>query len=95
MVEVEAMLNSNKIFRDRMAGIGAHDARKTRSPTGCVGPIARACGVDYDVRKRPSVLGLPELEFDVPLGTTGDCYDRYLVRIEEMQAVDPDPRASA
>jgi NADH-quinone oxidoreductase subunit D len=84
MVEVEAMLNTNKIFRDRMAGIGKM-TREEAIATGCVGPIARACGVDYDVRKDYPYSIYPEVEFDVPVGTTGDCYDRYLVRIEEMK----------
>jgi len=84
MVECESLLNNNKIFRDRMAGIGKltkEDAIKT----GCVGPIARAAGVDYDVRRDYPYSIYPEVEFDVPLGTTGDCYDRYLVRIEELK----------
>jgi NADH-quinone oxidoreductase subunit D len=84
MVEVEAMLNTNKIFRDRMAGIGAM-TREDAIRTGCVGPIARACGVDYDVRRDHPYSVYPELEFDVPLGTHGDCYDRYLVRVEELK----------
>jgi NADH-quinone oxidoreductase subunit D len=84
MVEVEAMLNTNKIFRDRMAGVGAM-TKEDAIATGCVGPIARACGVDYDVRKDYPYSIYPEVEFDVPLGTTGDCFDRYLVRIEEMK----------
>jgi NADH-quinone oxidoreductase subunit D len=84
MVEVEAMLNANKIFRDRMAGVGAM-SREDALATGCVGPIARACGIDYDVRKDYPYSVYPELEFDVPLGTTGDCFDRYLVRIEELR----------
>ena len=84
MVEVEGMLNGNKIFRDRMAGIGAM-SKADAIATGCVGPIARACGVDYDVRKDYPYSVYPELEFDVPLGTTGDCFDRYLVRIEELK----------
>jgi len=84
MVEVEAMLNNNKIFRDRMAGIGAM-TKEQAIATGCVGPIARACGVDYDVRKDYPYSVYPELEFDVPVGTTGDCLDRYLVRIEELK----------
>ena len=72
------------------------DARTTRSPTGCDGPIARARrGVDYDVRKDHPYSSTTEFEFDVPLGTTGDCYDRYLVRVEEMQAVDAHPASSA
>ncbi len=84
MAEVETMLNGNKIFRDRMAGIGAM-SREDAIATGCVGPIARACGVDYDVRKDYPYSIYPEVEFDVPVGTTGDCLDRYLVRIEEMR----------
>ena len=84
MVEVEALLNNNKIFRDRMAGIGAM-TKEQAIATGCVGPIARACGLDYDVRKDYPYSVYPELEFDVPVGTTGDCLDRYLVRIEELK----------
>jgi len=84
MVEVEGLLNNNKIFRDRMAGIGAM-TREHALATGCVGPIARAAGVDYDVRKDYPYSVYPELEFDVPVGTTGDCYDRYLVRVEELK----------
>ena len=84
MVEVEGLLNNNKIFRDRMAGIGAM-RREEAIATGCVGPIARACGVDYDVRKDYPYSIYPEVEFDVPVGTTGDCLDRYLVRLEEMR----------
>jgi NADH-quinone oxidoreductase subunit D len=84
MVEVEGLLNNNKIFRDRMAGIGAM-SRADAIATGCVGPIARACGVDYDVRRDFPYSIYPEVEFDVPLGTTGDCYDRYLVRVEELK----------
>ena len=84
IVEVEAMLNVNKIFYDRMVGVGAM-SKADAIATGCVGPIARACGVDYDVRRDHPYSVYPELEFDVPLGTTGDCYDRYLVRFEEMK----------
>lgn len=84
MVEVEDMLNHNKIFRDRMAGVGAQ-TKESAIASGCVGPIARACGVDYDVRRDFPYSVYPELEFDVPLGTTGDCYDRYLVRIFELK----------
>ncbi|MBS1119491.1 MAG: dehydrogenase subunit [Deltaproteobacteria bacterium] len=84
MVEVEDLLNNNRIFRDRMAGIGAMTKAQALA-SGCVGPIARACGVDYDVRKDYPYSIYPEVEFDVPVGTTGDCYDRYLVRIEELK----------
>ncbi len=84
IVEVEDLLNNNKIFRDRMAGIGKM-TREEAIATGQTGPIARACGLDYDVRKDYPYSIYPEVEFDVPLGTTGDCLDRYLVRVEEIK----------
>jgi len=84
LVEVEVMLNNNKIFRDRMADVGVF-SREDALAHGITGPIARACGVDYDVRKDYPYSIYPEVEFDVPLGTTGDCFDRYLVRIEEIK----------
>jgi NADH-quinone oxidoreductase subunit D len=84
MVECENLLTHNKIFRDRMAGIGRM-SKEDALATGCVGPIARSAGVDYDVRRDYPYSIYPELEFDVPLGTTGDCYDRYLVRLEELK----------
>jgi NADH-quinone oxidoreductase subunit D len=84
MVEVATMLDNNKIFRERMAGIGAI-SKADAIATGCAGPIARSAGVDYDVRKDYPYSVYPEFEFDIPVGTTGDCYDRYLVRIEELK----------
>ncbi len=84
LVECETMLNNNKIFRDRMAGVGAF-SKADAIRAGLTGPIGRACGIDYDVRKDFPYSIYPELEFDVPLGTTGDCFDRYLVRVEEMK----------
>jgi len=83
MAECVTMLNNNKIFRDRMAGIGKM-RKEDAIATGGVGPIARAAGVDYDVRKDYPYAVYDEVEFDVPVGTTGDCYDRYLVRVEEL-----------
>ena len=84
IAEVKTMLTNNKIFHDRMAGIGAMTAAEAIA-TGCAGPILRAAGVDYDVRKDYPYSIYPEVEFDVPVGTTGDCYDRYLVRIIELE----------
>jgi len=84
VVEVEGMLNVNKIFYDRMVGVGAM-TKADAIATGCAGPIARSCGVDYDVRRDHPYSVYPEVEFDVPLGTTGDCYDRFLVRVEEIK----------
>jgi NADH-quinone oxidoreductase subunit D len=84
LVEVEGLLNNNKIFYDRMAGIGKM-SREDAIRWGQTGPIARACGLDYDVRKDHPYSVYPEFEFDVPVGTNGDCLDRYLVRVEEIR----------
>lgn len=82
--EVEGLLNNNKIFRNRMEGVGGMDAKEAIA-WGCTGPILRASGVDYDVRKDFPYLVYDRFEFDVPVGTSGDCLDRYLVRVEEMR----------
>jgi NADH-quinone oxidoreductase subunit D len=84
MLEVEGLLNGNRIFRDRMEGVGPFSAEDARR-FGLTGPTLRACGVDYDVRKDHPYSVYDHFEFDVPIGTTGDCFDRYLVRIEEMR----------
>jgi NADH-quinone oxidoreductase subunit D len=82
--EVETLLTNNRIFRDRMVGVGRF-SQEDAIRFGLTGPCLRACGVDYDVRKDYPYLVYDRLEFDVPIGTTGDCYDRYLVRLEEMR----------
>ncbi len=82
--EVEDMLTNNRIFRDRMEGVGPLSAEEAIA-YGMTGPCLRACGVDYDVRKDQPYLVYDRLEFDVPVGTRGDCFDRYLVRLEEMR----------
>jgi len=84
MVEVEAMLNNNRIFRDRMEGVGPFSAAEALG-FGLTGPCLRACGVDFDVRKDNPYLVYDRLDFDVPVGSAGDCFDRYLVRLEEMR----------
>ncbi len=84
IVEVEGLLNNNKIFRDRMEGVGKF-SREDAIAWGLTGPVGRACGLDYDVRKDYPYLVYDQFEFDVPVGTTGDCFDRYLVRLEEMK----------
>ena len=82
--ECEDMLTNNRIFRDRMEGVGPLSAEEALG-FGLTGPCLRACGVDYDVRKDQPYLVYDRLEFDVPIGTKGDCFDRYLVRLEEMR----------
>jgi NADH-quinone oxidoreductase subunit D len=82
--EVVGMLNNNRIFRDRMQDVGPMTAEDALA-YGVTGPCLRACGVDYDIRKDHPYGKYGELEFDVPVGTRGDCLDRYLVRLIEIR----------
>jgi NADH-quinone oxidoreductase subunit D len=82
--EYEDLLTHNEIFLKRTRGVGKI-SREDALAWGLVGPIARASGLLYDVRKAFPYLGYDTFEFDVPLGTVGDVYDRYLVRMEEMR----------
>jgi NADH-quinone oxidoreductase subunit D len=82
--EVWNLLTNNRIFRDRMENVGAFSAEDAVA-YGLTGPVLRACGVDHDIRKDQPYLVYDRLDFDVPVGTNGDCFDRYLVRIEEMK----------
>lgn len=84
VVEAKGMLNGNKIFYDRIAGVGVFSKEDAIS-YGLTGPCLRACGVDYDVRKDFPYLNYDKLEFDVPVGSSGDCLDRYLIRMEEIK----------
>jgi NADH-quinone oxidoreductase subunit D len=84
LVESDALLTRNRIFVDRMSGTGKISAEDAVS-YGITGPFLRASGLDYDVRKDCPYAVYDRLEFDVPVGTEGDNYDRYLVRMEEMQ----------
>ncbi len=82
--ETDQLLTRNQIFIDRTRDIGV--ITKDRAIAyGITGPNLRASGVDYDVRKAHPYLGYEQYEFDIPIGTVGDCYDRYLVRMEEMR----------
>ena len=82
---MEKLLFRNRIFLDRLRGRRRPDARTTRSRSRCTGPIARASGVTYDLRKDEPYLAYPDFDFDVPYTTEGDCYARFLVRMEEMR----------
>ncbi len=82
--EYEDLLTQNAIWVKRTRGVGAL-GRDATVAYGLVGPIARASGVAYDVRKTFPYCGYETLEFDVPTGARGDVYDRYLVRMEEMR----------
>ena len=83
--DMEKLLFRNRIFLDRMRGRRRPDASRTRSPCRCTGPIARASGVTYDLRKDEPYLAYPDFDFEVPYTTEGDCCARFLVRMEEMR----------
>ncbi|GIW88161.1 MAG: NADH-quinone oxidoreductase subunit D [Isosphaeraceae bacterium] len=81
--DVEKLLMRNKIFLDRTRGIGT--LSRDQALALCVtGPLARASGVTYDLRKDEPYLAYPELNFEVPYATEGDCYARFQVRFEEI-----------
>jgi NADH-quinone oxidoreductase subunit D len=82
--QYEAMLTRNPIFLDRTKNIGkisAHDA----VAMGLTGPTLRGSGPNYDVRKAQPYSGYEQYDFEVPTGTNGDVYDRYIIRMEEMR----------
>ena len=74
----------NRIFVDRTRDVGVI-SRADAIDYGLSGPNLRGSGVEFDLRKAHPYLVYDQLEFDVPIGSAGDCYDRYLVRIEEMR----------
>jgi NADH-quinone oxidoreductase subunit D len=85
--EVDALLTRNRIFVDRMKGTGVISADDALD-FGFTGPCLRACGVPFDVRKAKPYWVYDQLEFDVPIGSNGDNYDRYLMRLEELKQSD-------
>lgn len=82
--ESEKLLTRNRIFVDRTKGLGII-SKEDAIDYGLTGPNLRGSGVDHDLRKKHPYLVYDQLEFDVPIGSVGDCYDRYLVRMEEMR----------
>jgi NADH-quinone oxidoreductase subunit D len=82
--ETEKLLTRNRIFVDRTQGVGVLP-RQSAIDYGITGPNLRGSGVDFDLRKAHPYLVYDQLQFDVPVGSKGDCYDRYLVRMEEMR----------
>jgi NADH-quinone oxidoreductase subunit D len=82
--EAERVLLGNRIFLDRLSGVGNISAEDAVS-LGWTGPCLRASGVPYDVRKAHPYMGYDQVDFDVPVGSDGDCYDRFMVRMEELK----------
>lgn len=81
--EMERLVFRNKIFLERMRGVGVL-SKEDAIQFGATGPIARASGVLYDLRKDEPYLAYSDFDFDVPYATEGDCYARFQVRMEEM-----------
>jgi NADH-quinone oxidoreductase subunit D len=81
---LEALLTENRIFRQRTVDIGIVSIQDALD-WGFTGPMLRGSGMAWDLRKAQPYECYEDLEFDIPVGKTGDCFDRYLVRIEEMR----------
>ena len=81
--EFENLFSRNRIFMERTIGVGPISAERAIN-YGFTGPNLRAAGVDYDVRVHTPYSSYEDFDFMIPVGTTGDCYDRYLVRDQEM-----------
>ncbi|MEK9575105.1 MAG: NADH-quinone oxidoreductase subunit D [Gammaproteobacteria bacterium] len=82
--QYDKLLTENRIWKQRLVNIGVVSAKRAKQ-LGFTGPMLRGSGVAWDLRKNQPYSVYDELEFDIPVGVTGDCYDRYLVRMEEMR----------
>lgn len=82
--EYETLLTDNRIWKQRTVGIGIVSPKRALQ-LGFTGPMLRGSGVEWDLRKKQSYAAYDKVDFDIPIGQEGDCYDRYLVRVEEMR----------
>jgi NADH-quinone oxidoreductase subunit D len=82
--EYETLLTDNRIWKQRTVGIGVVSPELALA-WGMSGPMLRGSGIAWDLRKKQPYAKYAEVDFDVAIGTNGDCYDRYLVRVEEMR----------
>ncbi|NOZ36553.1 MAG: NADH-quinone oxidoreductase subunit D [Gammaproteobacteria bacterium] len=82
--EYETLLTDNRIWKQRTVDIGIVTPERAKQ-LGLTGPMLRGSGIEWDLRKKQPYEVYDKLDFDIPVGTHGDCYDRYLVRIEEMR----------
>ncbi|WP_432721631.1 NADH-quinone oxidoreductase subunit D [Jeongeupia wiesaeckerbachi] len=82
--EYETLLTDNRIWKQRTVGIGVLTPERAMA-LGLTGPMLRGSGIAWDLRKKQPYEVYDKLDFDIPVGVNGDCYDRYLVRIEEMR----------
>jgi len=84
LADIEALLNENRIFKQRTVDIGIVSMKQALE-WGFSGPTLRASGIPWDLRKSQPYAVYADLDFDIPVGKNGDCYDRYMVRVEEMK----------
>jgi NADH-quinone oxidoreductase subunit D len=84
LAEVETLLTRNRIWVDRLRDLGLI-SKEMAIDYALSGPNLRGSGIDWDLRKNQPYLCYKDLDFDIPIGSAGDCYDRYLVRMEEMR----------
>jgi NADH-quinone oxidoreductase subunit D len=82
--EYETLLTDNRIWKQRTVGIGVVSPERALA-LGMTGPMLRGSGIAWDLRKKQPYEVYDQMDFDIPVGVNGDCYDRYLVRIEEMR----------
>src|SRR4249919_535098 len=82
--DYETLLTENRIWKQRTVGIGVVSAERAQA-LGFTGAMLRGSGVPWDLRRKQPYEVYDKMEFDIPVGTNGDCYDRYLVRVEEMR----------
>jgi len=82
--EYETLLTENRIWKQRLVGIGVVTPERAKA-LGFTGPMLRGSGVEWDLRKKQPYEVYDRVQFDIPVGTNGDCYDRYLVRVAEMR----------
>ena len=82
--EYETLLTDNRIWKQRLVGIGVVSPERAMA-LGFTGPMLRGSGVEWDLRKKQPYEVYDQIDFDIPVGVNGDCYDRYLVRMEEFR----------
>jgi len=82
--EYETLLTDNRIWKQRTVDIGIVTPERAKQ-LGFTGPMLRGSGIEWDLRKKQPYEVYDKMDFDIPVGTNGDCYDRYLVRVEEMR----------